>query len=454
MKEDFLIPFRPPEENNAEKVSQAIDDYDQSEKDEEDAPKTIYDKEMDLRITLVKRPIGAGRCKFIDDEAECSDDSDEDDEEEEEDEAEEELSRSLGRRSRQTRSPPNEAPTLRRGGSGRKKLQYIPGLSVVESALIRIPKYDNRCLFYAIAVARLYNRLMHDTDGDDDEEKRKNRARTAYNQVERLRWNHKRLAETAIEMMESAGIPQGLPVYTHEHVKQLQDSFDRGYPETFRIVIFGEKSGHKSLYNGGVISKYNLILYHNNCHYDVIKSAAQFFDRRNYCIDCEVPYSHKEQHTQHCRMKCGACLRFGQGKVMRARGVYRCKPDGHTNITCADCHRTFESQICYDEHLKHACRYMHHCLKCGHDYRVRAKTPHICYTSFCKNCHVYHGKWQKCFIPTLEISPDALPYRITSIDFESEIHEKVSVNKEKHKVNYVSMHITCTECIANSKTGI
>ena len=64
MKEDFLIPFRPPEENNAEKVSQAIDDYDQSEKDEEDAPKTIYDKEMDLRITLVKRPIGAGRCKL------------------------------------------------------------------------------------------------------------------------------------------------------------------------------------------------------------------------------------------------------------------------------------------------------------------------------------------------------------------------------------------------------
>ncbi|KAH7668248.1 hypothetical protein AAVH_42912, partial [Aphelenchoides avenae] len=91
MVEDFLIPFRKPEENNAAKVSQAIDDYDQSEKNGE--PISIYNKEMDLRITLVKRPVGAGRCPFIDDEAECSDEDSEydDDEENEEYEKEEDV---------------------------------------------------------------------------------------------------------------------------------------------------------------------------------------------------------------------------------------------------------------------------------------------------------------------------------------------------------------------------
>ncbi|KAH7693891.1 hypothetical protein AAVH_39068, partial [Aphelenchoides avenae] len=89
MKEDFLIPFCKPEENNAAKVSQAIDDYDQSEEDGE--PISIYNKEMDLRITLVKRPLGAGRCPFIDDEAECSDeDSEYDDDNDEENEEYEE----------------------------------------------------------------------------------------------------------------------------------------------------------------------------------------------------------------------------------------------------------------------------------------------------------------------------------------------------------------------------
>ena len=61
MQSDFLIPFRPPAENNAEKVSTAIDEKDQSDKEDS---VTVYDKEMTLLITTVKDIRGAGRSAF------------------------------------------------------------------------------------------------------------------------------------------------------------------------------------------------------------------------------------------------------------------------------------------------------------------------------------------------------------------------------------------------------
>ncbi|KAH7702549.1 putative DNA polymerase, partial [Aphelenchoides avenae] len=375
MNEDFLVPFRPPEENNAQKVSQAIDDYDQSEKDGE--PISIYNKEMDLRITLVKRPVGAGHCPFVDDEAECSDedndhDNDDEDYEEGSDEdvvAERELEeQGLSVRPRQ-RNPNNatgdaaelvDLSNTAKRRRGRKRLQYVPGLSIVESALIRMPKYDdNYCLFYAIAVARLYSICMKKNAA--------NRATIAYSQTQRLSKNHQRLKDEALTMMWNADIQQGQRTYGLDDVSKVQEYFNRAHEGLFRLVIFGERSGHKTLFNGGVNAKNNLFLYHNNGHFDVMKSPAQFFDRKYYCVDCEAPFSKVEQHTIHCRVKCAYCLRMGHEKP--------CKPDGVTHEYCFDC--------------------------------------------------------------------------IASYDFEAEIHKQVARNKKQHEPNYVSVHITCTDCIAN-----
>ena len=61
MQSDFLIPFEPPEMNTAAKVSTAIDEKDQSDKEDS---VTVYDKEMTLLITTVKDIRGAGRSAF------------------------------------------------------------------------------------------------------------------------------------------------------------------------------------------------------------------------------------------------------------------------------------------------------------------------------------------------------------------------------------------------------
>ncbi|KAH7696259.1 hypothetical protein AAVH_36673, partial [Aphelenchoides avenae] len=448
MAEDFLVPFRPPEENNAEKLSQAIDDYDQSEKDGE--PISIYDKEMDLRITLVKRPVGAGHCPFVDDEAECSDENCEYDGDEEEEEEENEdvideremeeqgvsVRPRLRNRNRATGDaaelPALQAPVRRR--NGRKKLEYVPGLSIVESALIRMPKYDTYCLFYAISVARLYSICMkRDVE---------NRAQIAYHQTQRLSKNLERLRDEAQEMMRNAGVQQAKRAYGYEDVSKVQDYFNHRYRGLFRIVVFGEKSGHKTLFNGGVNAKNNIYLYHNNGHYDVMKSPAQFFDRKYYCVDCEAPFGNVESHTIHCRIKCAYCLRMGPEKP--------CKPDGVTNEYCSDCKRVFYDRTCFEEHKKMACRYIHYCHNCEKAYRVskaNARGGHICNERWCRTCKRHHLTHEPCYIPTLKIG-DGKPYRLVSYDFEAEIHKKVAVNKKQHEPNYVSVHITCTGCIA------
>lgn len=177
---------------------------------------SIYDKEMDLRITLVKRPLGAGSCPFVDDEAECSEENtDYDDDEEEEGEDDdvfreremEEQGVSIRPRRRNNNVATGDAAQLEglakpaRRRQGRKKLQHVPGLSIVESALVRMPKYDSHCLFYAVVVAQLYSVLM----------KRNvpNRAQIAYHQTERLTQNLRRLKDEAAELMWNAEIQQG-----------------------------------------------------------------------------------------------------------------------------------------------------------------------------------------------------------------------------------------------------
>ncbi|KAH7684702.1 hypothetical protein AAVH_40790, partial [Aphelenchoides avenae] len=445
MKEDFLIPFCKPEENNAAKVSQAIDDYDQSENDGE--PISIYNKEMDLRITLVKRPLGAGHCPFIDDEAECSDEDNDDDDEEDEEEEEEEnviaareleeqgISVRLQRRNLEhATGDAADLTTPTRKRPRKKKLQYVPGLSIVENALIRMPKYDTYCLFYAIVVAQRYSVLMkRDVP---------NRTQIAYHQTQRLSKNHQRLKDEAADLMWAAGIQPGQRAYGLDDARKVQEYFNRSWQGLFRLVIFGERSGHKTLFNGGVNAKNNIFLYHSNGHYDVMKSPAQFFDRVYYCVDCEAPFAKMEFHTIHCRIKCAYCLRMGHKKP--------CQPDGVTHEYCVDCKRTFYNRACFEEHKKMACRYIHYCHNCAKAYRVssaKARGGHICNERWCRTCKRCHLAHEPCYIPTLKIG-EGTPYRIASYDFEAEIHKKVAVNKKQHEPNYVSVHITCTDCIA------
>ncbi|KAH7705853.1 hypothetical protein AAVH_26935 [Aphelenchoides avenae] len=366
---------------------------------------------MDLRITLVKRPLGAGSCPFVDDEAECSEENtDYDDDEEEEGEDDdvfreremEEQGVSIRPRRRNNNVATGDAAQLEglakpaRRRQGRKKLQHVPGLSIVESALVRMPKYDSHCLFYAVVVAQLYSVLM----------KRNvpNRAQIAYHQTERLTQNLRRLKDEAAELMWNAEIQQG----------------QREHEGLFRLVIFGERSGHKTLFNGGVNAKNNLYLYHNNGHFDVMKSPAQFFDRKYYCVDCEAPFANVEQHTIHCRIKCAYCLRMGHEKP--------CKPDSVTNEYCADCKRHFYNRVCFEEHKKMACRYIHYCHNCERLIVSATQRPEA--ATFATNAGVER------------------PYRLVSYDFEAEIHKKAAANKKLHEPNYVSVHITCTDCIA------
>ncbi|KAH7722228.1 hypothetical protein AAVH_10310, partial [Aphelenchoides avenae] len=190
MQSDFLIPYEPPEMNNAAKVSTAIDEKDQSEKEDS---VTLYDKAMTLLITVVKKPRGAGRCPFVDDEAECSDSEGEDTESEEEEDAPEtsDFTEDAPQPPRRVRRQQERAAAAqrKRQQEHKRKIEYIPGKSVIENALIRIPRYDNRCLLYAIAIARQYGTAMYG-EAPKESQSRSVIATIAYQKTNRLVKNH------------------------------------------------------------------------------------------------------------------------------------------------------------------------------------------------------------------------------------------------------------------------
>ncbi|KAH7722227.1 hypothetical protein AAVH_10309 [Aphelenchoides avenae] len=231
------------------------------------------------------------------------------------------------------------------------------------------------------------------------------------------------------------------------------------WPGVFRIVVFGEHSGTKALFNGDVNAKFNLCLYHNRGHFDVIKSPAQFFDRRFYCIDCETPFSQKNTHTMHCRIKCLRCLRMGHG--------FPCQPKDGESVQCAVCRLTFNNYDCYNHHLKHVCTEYRYCDTCRLIYRpskLAKRGGNRCGTNLCRTCNSYHKAHEQCFIPQLELNKkkkkkrknkkgeeeeeEEKDHRLVAFDFESVIHEKITEVKERHSPNYASMQITCTKCIA------
>ncbi|KAL3085527.1 hypothetical protein niasHS_008457 [Heterodera schachtii] len=98
-----------------------------------------------------------------------------------------------------------------------------------------------------------------------------------------------------------------------------------------------------------------------------------------------------------------------------------------------------------------AIKKMHCFFKLGRKYCIdfyRSDTgqKHKCNTSYCKRCKVYHAEKRSCFIKKVQIPAEEQRYRIIVWDTETRLEQLEDEGQRVHRVNFLSVRITCTGC--------
>ena len=96
----------------------------------------------------------------------------------------------------------------------------------------------------------------------------------------------------------------------------------------------------------GPLQDKQLILLHNQDHYDVITSLPGFFGSSYVCADCWKPYNTEGLHRCTKKKLCGACRQKECPDFLHAY-------PRHLKATqrCQSCHQDFFGDTCFDLHL-------------------------------------------------------------------------------------------------------
>lgn len=131
----------------------------------------------------------------------------------------------------------------------------------------------------------------------------------------------------------------------------------------FRVFIFAATGHYRPIYKLGA-DDYNvvLILYHNNDHFDALRSGGSLFGKP-YFLECESTYDIAATHKKSCRRRCINCTRLGP--------TYPCKKVQEYFRDCQGCQKTFINKDCYDYHVRHEiCNKEKRCEECGIIYNL------------------------------------------------------------------------------------
>lgn len=147
---------------------------------------------------------------------------------------------------------------------------------------IEIKNRDEKCLLYALEIARLYINASLNSET-------KNR----YNNFYRILKNEKRQEELVTKLQNESSIQIKSSGCGLDEIIQFQNFYDKKYPGMYRIIVFQKGDVFlKPIWKGPRPRQHNLILYLENNHFHVIKNVPVFFKMsRKYCFDCEIPFN-------------------------------------------------------------------------------------------------------------------------------------------------------------------
>lgn len=165
--------------------------------------------------------------------------------------------------------------------------------------LFEINNNDNYCLFYAIELMRFYSLY-------------KRRIITE----SRWRWLNEnqttKLKEKVIILLHALGIPLEEPDYdANDYINTVQQFWNYKYPGEYKIFIFNDYHSYPITKSDVIEYQFPILLYHNDNHFDGIKTISKFLGTPYYCLSCEKTYTHKTKHSMSCSSLCFGCREVG-----------------------------------------------------------------------------------------------------------------------------------------------
>jgi hypothetical protein len=223
-------------------------------------------------------------------------------------------------------------------GAGKFDAHAQWGLNELQRISVN-PLIGPECLFYALVLGRLFQDWFRIRDLRE-----KNLPVPAElmdkSKFQRFRNNLNRQKCAVDELIEGAGIISGSQSYGIEQLEAIQNYWDTKYQRLYRIVAFqyAPELKIRPIWKGEGVRRYNVIIFLQDKHWDVIKKLHTFFTGigRKYCIDCEISYDRDALHRVGCKARCYYCSSVGFG--------HPCIPEEGVMIECEDCHRHFFNQ--------------------------------------------------------------------------------------------------------------
>ena len=186
------------------------------------------------------------------------------------------------------------------------------------------------------------------------------------------------------------------------------DAFSQAPSLTGYQIILVDANWSFHITTFGPLRDKQLILLHNQDHYDVITRLPGFFGSSYVCADCWKPYNTEGLHRCTKKKLCGACRQKECPDFLHAF-------PRHLKATerCQSCHRDFFGNTCFELHLgkTHAgkpvtdsqssvCFQRRRCPTCyQQNLGLSNIERHLCWHVDCPSCHEYvHADDHLCFI--------------------------------------------------------
>ena len=208
--------------------------------------------------------------------------------------------------------------------------------------------------------------------------------------------------ELALRLHDEARVPPG-PCGYDALTQFSQAPSLRGYQI---LLVNAQRSFHITTF--GPLRDKQLILLHNQDHYDVITRLPGFFGSSYVCADCWKPYNTEGLHRCTKTKLCGACRQKECPDFLYAY-------PRHLKATqrCQSCHRDFFGKTCLELHdgkthagkpatdsLSSLCSQRHRCRDCyQQNVGLSRIQRHRCKHVDCPSCHEYvNADDHLCFV--------------------------------------------------------
>lgn len=279
--------------------------------------------------------------------------------------------------------------------------------------IIVINNKDNMCLPRALVVTKAY------VEKDPEQ----NKVRRDHGKLQTQRAHQLCTDSGVVVPEEGCGIPE---------LRQFQQ-----YLKNFKLMVYkyGTK-GRDMMFKGSSEGPSLNILYHEG-HYNAITSLTAAFACGYYCEDCHIPYNTKNKHR--CGGTCWAC----QQSPACPQAL---------KVKCEDCKRSFNGQICYNNHKKAGsmgrdivCEKIRKCEECCKV--VNSKRQHTCGEIYCKICNTHVPQNHLCYIQPDTGKPKVKDVLFIFYDLETR-QEKLSDDGSLiHEPNLCVFRQYCDVCI-------